>query len=263
MTNASATKRRRRQFGGLAGRWLTIGSLAVMGLHPGAVRAQTSLAINRLIHIAATGTPQENCQALKDTLASIGDASEPEPPSDASEENRYVLKLEPGIYDCGENFVPMTPWVSIEGSGTATEIRSTSRGFATVELASNTELRSVKVVNNGNEYAYAVGVYLRKVVTSTRLYDVTAMAPGAGGAGFLGFPVDSGGELSLVRVEIDHSHISGAAHSLKLFSAGTQEITCNFSILDGEVTNDGQTTMCRFCTTPENERLDLDCNVVP
>ena len=77
-------------------------------------RAETSFGVNRIRHVAATGTSEENCQSLKNVLSSI---------SDNSSTNQYLLQLEPGIYYCSTSVV-VGEGIALAGSGKDhTEIR--------------------------------------------------------------------------------------------------------------------------------------------
>ena len=82
----------------------------------------------------------DNCDELRDTLASITDNSRTVP---------YLVKVEPGVYDCGGETVAMKPYVDIEGSGRGVTRFATSDSAAdqtaTFKLASNAELRSLTI----------------------------------------------------------------------------------------------------------------------
>ena len=64
--------------------------------------------------------------------------------TEASASNRYLVKLEPGIYDIGANALTIGDFVDLEGSG---ERITTIRGSGTevIWLADNAELRSFSV----------------------------------------------------------------------------------------------------------------------
>jgi hypothetical protein len=98
----------------------------------------------------------ENCAALRAALASL---------ADSGADNPYLIKLEPGEYDCrgawGASPVVMREYVDIEGSGRAvTVIRgdSSTPAAGVVQLAANAELRQVAVVNEAAASAHAVYV---------------------------------------------------------------------------------------------------------
>lgn len=78
------------------------------------------------------GDPSASGTALKSALAGI---------SSPSSTNRWLLKIEPGIYDLDS--LRMRPWVDIEGSGiNLTTIHSTG---TTIIGANNTELRMLTI----------------------------------------------------------------------------------------------------------------------
>jgi hypothetical protein len=83
--------------------------------------------------------------ALRSALASI---------TDASTTRRYLLKIEPGIYDLGSNQLAMKSFVDVEGSGENSTLILTSRGGsidepegAGIAAASSTELRELTIRN--------------------------------------------------------------------------------------------------------------------
>jgi hypothetical protein len=108
----------------------------------------------KTVVVKPVGTASQNGTELLNALAGI---------SGASSSNRFLLKIEPGIYNIGGSSVVMQPYVDIEGSGeTATRIESTGYGVstqATVIAANNSELRSLTVVSDaGGVSPYAIAV---------------------------------------------------------------------------------------------------------
>lgn len=75
---------------------------------PAPAAAGTSFGVNRIRYVEATGTPEENCQSLKDTLSSI---------TDNSFDHRYLVQLEPGRYNCGIQSLVVGGHFVIAGSG--------------------------------------------------------------------------------------------------------------------------------------------------
>jgi hypothetical protein len=98
-----------------------------------------------------------------------------------SSSNRWLLKLEPGVYDVQNTYVPMREWVDIEGSGEIqTQITSfgpgPEAGFfkPTVFGANNAELRELTVMARPNPNpgdGIQMGIYL--LGTSTSIQRVT------------------------------------------------------------------------------------------
>lgn len=109
--------------------------------------------------------PGGNCDALQAALAGTTD-------NDAS--NRYLLYLEPGIYDCGTVFVQMKPFIDLQGSGQGvTEITGNSVGvFGVVNMVADTELSDLTVTNLGGTSE----ISLAGTGTNLRVSDVTARA---------------------------------------------------------------------------------------
>jgi hypothetical protein len=86
------------------------------------------------------GNPVASGTGLQNALAGI---------SSPSDTNRWLLKIEPGIYDFQTGSLQMRSWVDIEGSGiNVTTIRSSE---TTIRGASNAELRMLTVEAIGNQ----------------------------------------------------------------------------------------------------------------
>ncbi|MEM8961533.1 MAG: hypothetical protein AAGD38_08655 [Acidobacteriota bacterium] len=98
---------------------------------------------NRTIIVPATGNATADGAALLAAVTGITPT-----PSSA---NRWLIKLEPGIYDMGKAQLVMQDYVDIEGSGTLeTEIRSNipftgSLLFGVVDASARAELRELTV----------------------------------------------------------------------------------------------------------------------
>jgi hypothetical protein len=87
------------------------------------------------------GNPVASGTALQNALAGI---------SSPSDTNRWLLKIEPGIYDLQAGSLQMRSWVDIEGAGiNVTTIRSSE---TTIIGASNAELRMLTVEAIGNQF---------------------------------------------------------------------------------------------------------------
>jgi hypothetical protein len=88
----------------------------------------------------------------------------------ATATNRYLLKIEPGVYDLGTNYLQMKPFVDIEGSGKGATmlmmVRSGLSGAPTsagVIAAGSSELRDLSIFNRGNAGANAAAVVAEEV----------------------------------------------------------------------------------------------------
>jgi len=102
---------------------------------------------SNIIFIEPVGTdPVANGTALLDRLAAI---------TDASNTNPYVVKIEPGTYDLGNNGLEMQSYVDIEGSGQKTTLITSSHTAAdaidafTILGANNAEIRLITIDNKG------------------------------------------------------------------------------------------------------------------
>lgn len=95
------------------------------------------------VFVNADGTPIENCTALRGALNAIRD-------NKAS--NRYLIKLDAGVYDCEVFTLGTKPYVDLEGSGiNTTKITSAvptqSNKPATLYAANNSEIRNLTIEN--------------------------------------------------------------------------------------------------------------------
>lgn len=133
---------------------LTLGFLATL-LLPVAAQAQ----IRTVLVSPVPGNGVASGTALLNALAGI---------SSPSSSNRWLLKIEPGLYDIGSTTLTMRAWVDIEGSR-HTRIIGVGRASifdGVVVGASDAELRELTVVVDGNETDdAAVGLYLPFVTT--------------------------------------------------------------------------------------------------
>lgn len=120
--------------------------LLLLGLATPAEAANT-------IHVSATpNTPTANGTALRNAVNGItGNAWG----------NRFVVKLESGVYDLGTTPLLMKPWVDIEGEGRGvTLVMGTSTATlptsGIIHGADSAELRSLTVQATGTSYSIAV-----------------------------------------------------------------------------------------------------------
>jgi hypothetical protein len=118
------------------------------------------------------GNPVASGTVLRNALAGI---------SSPSSTNRWLVKIEPGIYDVGTTLLPMRSWVDIEGSGIGvTTIRGSAvHPDATIHGASNAELRLLTVEATGNAYPGAIAM-ANYNGASPRIYRVRFSATGGG-----------------------------------------------------------------------------------
>jgi hypothetical protein len=163
----------------------------------------------RTVVVSPAGTPSQNGTALKNALSGI---------TNASETNPYLLKIEPGIYDMGAApGLVMKPWVDVEGSGEGVTTLTATGGpawtDATVQAASNAELRFLTVKNTGGaDKAFAI----QSTANPFRLTHVSAAA--SGGATYSRAIVIDSGATTLSEVS---ATASGNTSNLGVFVSGT------------------------------------------
>jgi hypothetical protein len=167
----------------------------------------------RTIVVSPVGPAEtDNCNELLDALAGI---------TDNSASNPYLIKLEPGIYDCGFNRVTMKPFVDIEGSGQETTvIRSDQQ---TVDGASNSELRFLTVEGD------PIAIFFSSL-TSFRLTHVTARASSGS---LLVEGISGGGSATLTNVTTTGSNTGGGTGE-GMRAAGSGVLTLSNVVAVGE-----------------------------
>lgn len=135
--------------------------------------------------------------------------------SNPSATNPWLLKVEPGLYDLNARALTLLPYVDMEGSGEETTVISSSIGSssfppsnATIIMSNTTELRSLKILNNGNSNTFQIAVLAPGNPTNVRLTYVNATASTGSSSNFSnGFEVISG------TATIDNSILTGATIS--------------------------------------------------
>ena len=115
-------------------------------------------------------TPQTNGTALLDNLAGISaDANTP-----------YLIKLGPGIYDLGTNFLQMKSYVDVEGSGESITIITgslNSGSLGVVRGANHSNIRSLTVQNTGGGTG-AICVFNLNIDKTFKMTHMTVTASG-------------------------------------------------------------------------------------
>ena len=103
--------------------------------------------------------------------------------TNASATKRYVIKLEPGIYDIGSSMLTQKPYVDLEGSGQeATVIQGTGNNDTALETAvlkgaSSAEIRDLQIKSAGQGYSYSIALLIKQADTSVR--NVTILSDSA------------------------------------------------------------------------------------
>src|SRR6185295_1782266 len=135
----------------------------------------TSAQIRTVLVSPVPGDPITSGTNLRNALANI---------SSPSSTNRWLLKIEPGIYQLQGTALAMRPWVDIEGSGIGvTTIRlaaPTTPTNPTISGASNAELRMLTVETMDNVVAMLNNnahprIYRVKFMVLTNLTQAWAM----------------------------------------------------------------------------------------
>jgi hypothetical protein len=105
---------------------------------------QLQRAYVRTVVVSPRATPAASGTALKNAVAGI---------TGASATNRFLLRIEPGVYDLGSSKLQMQSFVDIEGSGIGATVIRRSGGAdwfdGTVAGATNSELRMLTVESTG------------------------------------------------------------------------------------------------------------------
>lgn len=126
----------------------------------------------RIVVVSPVGTEIENGSALIDARLSI---------TDASATNRYLLKIEPGVYDIGSNWLSLSSYIDIEGSGeNVTKVKGND-SYSVVyadrfNVIDETELRLLTIERAGGTSTYAIAVNISEA--TVKLTNVTLSASG-------------------------------------------------------------------------------------
>lgn len=156
----------------------------------------------RTIVISPSASAQGNCDALRAAMDGI---------FGNSPDNPFLMKLEPGRYDCGSQPLFMKPYIDIEGSGAnLTRITGNPEGHDGVTFrggviigADNAELRQLTVEHTGGA---EFGIGIDNFGASMRITDVTVTMNQQ--AIFLNFgiiAVDAQPAVVLSNVRVDFS----------------------------------------------------------
>jgi hypothetical protein len=252
-----AGKAKKANFATNAGRLDGLDSTAFsLTTHTHDLRYQLKYA--RTVVVGPVGTAAQNGTALVGALSSI---------TNASEANRLLIKIEPGVYDIGVLPLVMKPFVDLEGSGElATKITAVggideAQG-STLQGASNAELRFLTVENTGGAgTAFAIAIY--NSTAALTMTHVTAEALGNGAdeayavfnsasaptmtestVGASGAPTSVGirntAEGGSFTVLVEHSKISGSDNTIASDAEFTTRVA--LSQLSGGATSGGGVT---------------------
>lgn len=163
--------------------------------------------------------------------------------TDASTTNRYLISIEPGIYDLGTNQLVMKPLVDIAGAGLRSTILLTARTgeihqeglplAGGVVAATSSELRDLTVINTATSWVGAALVI--RDVFDFRLSSVKLRSKGTRQGGRVHGIYMLHSELDAFRLEVSASE-GTASEALGLEILGDS----NVSIANSSITVDGK-----------------------
>lgn len=138
-------------------------TVLLISLAPGLVRAQAY--VRTLVVSPTPGNPVASGTSLLAAAASI---------TGASVSDRYLIKIEPGLYDLQSQTLTMQPWVDIEGSGKVTTtlvglgmtqaewLASGDFDRPIVSGSDNAELRDLRIRAKGDStHIFPIGMFNR------------------------------------------------------------------------------------------------------
>jgi hypothetical protein len=174
------------------------------------------VSLSHTIIVSPNGIPTQNGTTLLQAMTLISN-------SNPSTSNPYLLKLEPGNYDLGNQSLTLLPYVDLEGSGEGTTTISSTIASpsypptnGTLVAASNSEVRFVKVLNAGAS-VYHIAVFIPNGATNVRFSHLTAATPGSGNA--TSFAIfNSGGNILVSNSTVS---ASGGTNPYGLFNYNT------------------------------------------
>jgi hypothetical protein len=148
-----------------------------LNLQKGLVR---TVVVSPALNSDNSENPTTSGQALLNALAALTNVN-PAP----SANNPYLLKLEPGIYNVGNQPLHLLPYVDFEGSGQNITIINSSAAAnglvptqGAVVAASNSALRSVKIIENVTS-PYSTALFVPGGVTNFSINETILSAAGA------------------------------------------------------------------------------------
>lgn len=206
-----------------------------VSLAAGPVAGQTSIVVNNVYQVDGSGSPTENCAALKSTLAGIA----------LGTSDRALVRLEPGFYNCGTSGVMMRDRIDVEGAGRGitwvegnVDSSTDPSPLAVVELVDIMELRNVSVVNYSDPPLTTPAAIAYQGDENARLRNVGALArPGINGS--IGILHKGAGFLHVVG-----SDVEGGTNGMFITEAG-QRALVTYSRLQMGVAGTG-TAKCLY-----------------
>ena len=237
-----ATRNHRRSRTGLK----VAAALAVLlyGL-PHAFSAEVPLRVNDVLHVAATGSAIQNCDALRSALNQLtgGNASD-----------RFVVLLEPGTYFCIGSPLAVPFGVSLQGLAgrdqtLITGIRD-NQFVGILHLYSNTQLRGLTVQNLAvpGEGSIAVSAWqIGHVVNDIHLHNVRLIG---GQGGPKNWPLfASGATITAFDAILENT--------VRLEDSSHMDI--HYSVLEATSPVTNSTAICHFSRNAAGARFSLNC----
>ena len=158
--------------------------------------------------LSAIGTPAQNGAALLALIQGITD-------NDAT--RRYVIKLEPGVYDVGAFGYFTKPYIDLEGSGRAVTRVQGSGNQAVINVVGNSEVRELSVHHSGG-VATAGALWFASGPSAGRR--IAATATGATSTTrTLGVGAGSG-DVTIEDCAFEATALVGDAFAARIFSGG-------------------------------------------
>jgi hypothetical protein len=200
----------------------------------------------RTFIVSPTGTDTENGQALLAARNAI-EATR------IATTTAYLIKLEAGNYNLGNNSLSLLPNLDLEGSGEGTTVISSTVGGinssannGTILMATNSELRFLSVTNNGTNSSQAAVYIPNNGATQVRLAHVNIF--NSSGIFKYGIFSASKGTLSILNSTISTSGEGNQSFTIRNNNGGTLTIA-NSTILASGSNFNGRTGLLTSGTT--------------
>lgn len=171
--------------------------------------------------VSAGPDPVVNGSNLLSTLSAVAVLS-------PSATKPFLLKLEPGVFDLGNNRLTMVPFVQVEGSGEkATKISAagqTSGLIGVIKGASNSELRYLTVESRSGD-SYSTGIYIAGSNSDFSVSHVTVQVDG-GSAYSIGILNDTSTSALIdeVTIIVSNTTTTGRAYGVYNNSSSNAQI---------------------------------------
>jgi len=150
--------------------------------------------------------------------------------TNASATKRYVIQLEPGIYDLGSSKLIMKPYIDIKGAGQeATMIQGggfSSSDDGVVWGAASAEVSNLQIKSTGGSTQSSVAFYSPSEAGATWLHNVTFVT--SGGSGNWGVRAAGGSPV----IEECTIRVQGGAYSYGIVGRGTSRPAVKRTVIE-------------------------------